>query len=212
LKLDDADSETLYAACCSDDLARQTAAFEALWPYLYRVALQVVYRQPDASALAEDCAQKALLRVYTHIDECREPTAFRAWARRIAANLAISELRRVKRLDFPLDDDLQPDPTPSSPRPDRSLEQLVSQRLDLQDIQSLLAIAPISQRSQRVIAGRYLEGQPDNVLAQQETMLAGREVRPSHIQVTRTKNMNTLRGWDLLREYAVMLIADERKG
>jgi RNA polymerase sigma factor (sigma-70 family) len=207
--MDDSDSETLYSACRSDDPARQSAAYEALWRYLYRVALQVVGKQPDAGALAEDCAQKALLRVHTRIAECREPAAFRAWARRIAGNLAIDELRRRKQLYFSLDDEQLPDPTPSTPHPNRPLEQLVLHQLDLQDIQSLLALAPISHRSRRVIAGRYLEGQPDNVVAQQETMLAGRELRPSHIQVTRTKNMNVLRNWAMLQEYAGIRITDQ---
>jgi RNA polymerase sigma factor (sigma-70 family) len=209
LKLDDADSETLYAACLNQDIARRTAAYEALWRYLFRVALQVVNRQPDAHALAEDCAQRALLRVHNRIDECREPGAFRAWARRIAGNLAIDELRRRKRLDFSVDDDHQPDPTPYTLPPDRPLEQLISRRLDRQDIQSLLAVAPVSHRSRRVITGRYLEGLPDNVLAERETTLASREMRPSHIQVARTKNMSALRGWDLLREFAASLPVEQ---
>ena len=40
----------------------------------------------------------------------------------------------------------------------------------------------------------------DPVLAQAETELAQKEVLPSHIQVTRSKNISKLKTWEALRE------------
>src|SRR6266508_571041 len=91
-------SAELYAACNSADPQEQSAAYTSLWQYLCRVALQIVYDQPDMDAMAQDCAQVALIRIHERLAECAEPQAFQAWARRIVTNVAIDELRRQKRL------------------------------------------------------------------------------------------------------------------
>ena len=92
------DSGQLYAACASDDLSTQENAYQQLWPYLHQIAWQILYRQPDAADLAQDCAQKALIRIHNKLADCQEPAAFRTWSRRIVSHLAIDELRRRKRL------------------------------------------------------------------------------------------------------------------
>lgn len=190
------DSAELYAAC--QDGRRD--AYEALWRYLLRVALKVVHDQPDAEALAQDCAQRALIRIHQRLDECREPAAFRSWSRRITGNLAIDELRRRKRL-LPLESYTEPPPTAWKQTP-VGPESAVSTDMRLKRLRELLNLAPISDRSRRVVIGRYLDDLPDEILAQQENDLdGGNAVQPSHIQVTRSKNMAKLRDWELLQSF-----------
>lgn len=190
------DSPTLYAACRQDD----PDAYRALWDYLRRVALKVVHDQPDAEALAQDCAQRALLRIHARLEEVREPAAFRTWSRRIAANLAIDELRKRKRL-LPLteqvDQAISARTAGSTPRPERR----VGAALTLDACRDLLNLAPVSDRSRRVVIGRFLDDTPDELLAEVESELSDGGVLPSHIQVTRAKNISKLRDWEPLRDF-----------
>src|SRR4051812_16419281 len=94
------ESSLLFAQCNSDDVALQTHAYQTLWPYLFRIALQLVRDQADADALAQDCAQAALLQIHLRLADCREPKAFHSWAKRIVSNLCIDELRRRNRRHF----------------------------------------------------------------------------------------------------------------
>ncbi len=205
-----ASSAELYAACRSTDLQVQSIAYTMLWQYLCRVALQIVRDQPDPEALAQDCAQEALVRIHERLAECARPEAFHAWARRIAANAAIDELRRLRRL-VPLaeEDEYEggpstrgagagagairaPEPTADAGGPDQA---------DLAELRALLQRAPISARSCRVVIGRYLDSLPDEALAEVESRLAGGSVLPSHVQVTRTKDIARLRQWEPLRTF-----------
>jgi RNA polymerase sigma factor (sigma-70 family) len=193
-------STELHAGCSSADPVIQTAAYELLWRYLYQVTTTILHDQPDPSSLAQDCAQRALVRVYEQLQTCREPAAFRAWARRIAGHIAIDELRRRKRLvSLP---DLNPGgelETVLSVQEQRHLETIVLSRASLAELKRLLDLAPISDRSRRVVIGRYLNGTPDETLAEIESKLTDRDVYTSHIQVTRAKNLTKLRNWELLR-------------
>lgn len=196
-------STELYAACRSADRLTQAAAYETLWGYVYRVAFYMVRDQPEADALAQDCAQVALVRVYERLEECREPAAFRVWARRIVSHIVIDELRRRKRL-VPLAKDewrakSNDIPPPANSQP--SLEATVFEKASQAELRNLIMRAPISDRSRRVVVGRYLDNTADDVLAQAESKLIGRLVLPSHVQVTRAKNLAKLRDWDPLRAF-----------
>jgi RNA polymerase sigma factor (sigma-70 family) len=191
------DSIQLYAACASDDLSTQENAYQKLWPFLHQIAYQVLYRQPDAADLAQDCAQKALIRIHNKLADCQEPAAFRTWARRIVSHLAIDELRRRKRLVQWEDEKVE---RISANSRENSLESLVLEEITLADVQNLINSAPISQRSRRVIIGRYVHGLPDEEIAQSETDLAEQTILPSHVQVTRAKNISKLRKWPLLQQ------------
>jgi RNA polymerase sigma factor (sigma-70 family) len=195
------DSAQLYTACQSDDPQVQAAAYETLWGYLYRVALQVMRGQPEAEALAQDCAQIALIRVHERLAECKEPAAFRAWARRIASHVAIDELRRQGRLT-PLAEE-EPTDAPAHPLPDdRPLPEATAlAEINLAELRGLLGRAPMSERSRRAVLGRYLDDIPDELLAQAESELSGQPVLPSHVQVTRAKNIARLRSWEPLRAF-----------
>ena len=193
------DSAELYEAFHSTDPLARAAAYEALWNYLYRVALKVVRDQSDAESLAKDCAQTALVSVHERLAECRDPHAFRAWARRIVTNAAIDELRRRRRL-VPLVEDESDDFTayPAS-NSEPSPEVTALDEIGLTDLRRLISQAPIGGRSRRVVIGRYLDDTPDELLAQAESELSGQPVQPSHIQVTRAKDIAKLRGWKPLR-------------
>ena len=189
-------SAALFAACGSSDTAVQTAAYQELWQYLYRVALHVASAQADQEALAQDCAQRALIRIHQKRETCEEPQAFRSWCRRIVSNLVIDELRRRKKLQS-LDSTSDETLTASANQP--SLEGRVAADLTLADLRILLEQAPISDRSRRVVIGRYLDDEADEALATTESELAQQDVLPSHIQVTRSKNIAKLKKWDALR-------------
>lgn len=192
-----ADSEALYTACRNQD----PEAYEFLWTYLFRVALYVLADQRGANALAQDCSQEALIRIYHRIEECREPKAFRTWSRRIVAHLAIDRLRYRKRL-LPLPNE-EPDkhrsPLPASE--EHLPEVQTAKTVDLEQLRQAIDRAPISDRSRRVVVGRYLDDLPDEVLAHRETQLAGKQIRPSHIQVTRSKNIAKLRNWEGMNQF-----------
>ncbi len=189
-------SSELYEACANSNTAVQTEGYQILWQYLYRIAYNISYKQPDAAALAQDCAQKALIRVHQQFDQCQEVNAFKSWARRIVSNLVIDELRRRKRLVRPTEEK----PLEENPEfADDSLETVVLAELTAVSLRLILQKSPMSDRSQRVVIGRYLDNFPDEQLARTESGLTNQAVAPSHIQVTRAKNIAKLRQWDYLR-------------
>ncbi len=192
------DSADLYHACGSSDRAIQSKAYNVLWDYLYRIAFHITAQQPDQEALAQDCAQRALIRIHQQRQRCEEPKAFRTWSRRIVSNLVIDELRRRKRLQ-PLPEPGHESRQVESDDINPEIETLAS--LTAVSLRHLLQEAPVSDRSRRVIIGRYLDDHDDETLAQTESRLAGNMVLPSHVQVTRSKNISKLRQWPLLRRF-----------
>jgi len=194
------DNAVLYTACQSINEAVQSAAYQALWDYLYRIAWQVVNDQRDVADLAQDCAQEALIRVHKRLAECNDPASFKAWAGKIVSNIAIDALRQRKRLVpwEPGDETADKDTDPLADSPS-GLEDIVLEKISLAELRKLLNQAPISARSLRAVQGRYLDDQSDEILAQTESELANRRVLPSHLQVTRSKNMRKLGDWEPLR-------------
>jgi RNA polymerase sigma factor (sigma-70 family) len=194
------DSAALYHAC-RGAAAAQTAAYQTLWRILYPPVFYLVRRQPDADDLAQECTQQALVRIHQRLIECHEPAAFRTWARRLACNLTIDELRRRQRLvALPAEEDERPSAMSaiaSQPAPDSA----VLADINRADLRQLLAQAPISERSHRAVVGRFLDDLPDESLAQTESDLGQAPVLPSHIQVTRAKNLSKLRDWAPLRQF-----------
>jgi len=192
------DSAALYEACASTEPDVQAQAYEQLWTYLYRVAFQLMHDQPNADDLSQDCAQSALIRIHERLHECEGPTAFLGWGKRIVSNMAIDELRRRKRL-LPSDpEDLE---YAASNHPLNTLSSLEAETLTgitIDGLRDLIEKAPISKRSRRVILGRFFDNDPDEELSRQESKIAGQVVLPSHIQVTRTKDFNRLRDWELI--------------
>jgi RNA polymerase sigma-70 factor (ECF subfamily) len=97
----------------------------------------------DVDALSEDFAQEALLKILNSLDTFRGESRFTTWAQKIAIHIALSELRRRRWKDIPLQiftetadgEELTPallaDP---QPQPDR----VAAQNELLKAVQSLL--------------------------------------------------------------------------
>jgi RNA polymerase sigma factor (sigma-70 family) len=182
------DSQTLYAACQQDESPAQVEAFKILWAHLYRIAWRMLGDRADQNAIAADCAQNALIKIHRNLAQCHNPAAFREWAAQIVRRSVIDELRRPEHTrQTPLPDDDDHLPWLATP-------QLPSEAADLRTLLiAAIEHGPMSERSKRIVVGRYFEEQPDEVLARAESQLAGKQVLPSHIQVTRAKNLATLR-------------------
>ncbi|GIV98427.1 MAG: hypothetical protein KatS3mg057_3084 [Herpetosiphonaceae bacterium] len=182
------DSERLYTACLDEGSDAQIDAFESLWRYLYCLAFNMLHSQPGGDALAADCTQLALIKIHRSLGQCQDPKRFRSWAAQILRRTVIDELRRpdhARRADMPGDDH-------------HTLRVLSAETLvEINDLQALLraaiASAALSDRSRRVIVGRYFNEQSDHILAQAESQYSGKTVLPSQIQVTRAKNLVKLR-------------------
>jgi RNA polymerase sigma factor (sigma-70 family) len=184
---DFSNSVILYQACLADGTDSQIDAFEVLWSHLYRIAYAMVHARPNGEALANDCTQLALIKVHRSLDQCRNPAVFREWAAQILRRTVLDELRRPDhRLLVTLPDD--------DHAPWVADSEILTSSADLAALlHYAIAHGPLSERSQRVVAGRYFADQPDEELARVESELAGREVLPSHVQVTRAKNLAALR-------------------
>lgn len=203
------DAQLLYNACRGGDLAAQSAAYRNLWEQLYRVAHYLVANQRDATDLAQDCAQNALLRIHQRIHECHEPAAFLGWSQRIVSNITIDELRRRKRFtstDTGTEDDVLEAIASLLDQP----EERVLGRLQIDELRQMILQSPISDRSRRVVIGRFFDGVEDDELAQQERELSSETVLASHVQVTRAKNLAKLRGWEPLRQVLLAQVASDR--
>lgn len=190
----DVENEQLYSACRAEGSLEQVDAFERLWSICYRAVYAMIHAQPDADALASDCAQTALIKIHRNLDQCQQPTRFTSWAAQVARRVALDELRRPShrlRADLDAADHLS-DATD------------VAATVTSGDLATLLVHAIVnsglSERSQRVVRGRYFREEPDEVLAAAERALGDQIVAPNHIQVTRSKNMAKLRGNKTLLE------------
>jgi RNA polymerase sigma factor (sigma-70 family) len=177
------DSSELYAGCLSQETAVQADAYAQLWGILYRRALVMTkYNE----MMAEEYTQRSILRVFLKIASCESPEKFIGWAQRITHNLILDELRREKRL-------VDWDETYDPPETNDTLEENALDRISTEEWRILLLQAPLSDRSRRVVIGRFLDDEQDEQLSLVESELSGATVRPSHIQVTRTKNLSKLK-------------------
>ncbi|HID62872.1 MAG TPA: sigma-70 family RNA polymerase sigma factor [Anaerolineae bacterium] len=71
-----------HAACGADGTFRQRRAFTELHRYLYPIAL---YCAKHDRHIAEECAQEALINVWQHLAQVRDPGSFASWARTIVS-------------------------------------------------------------------------------------------------------------------------------
>jgi RNA polymerase sigma factor (sigma-70 family) len=182
------DDRTLYFACQQDGTDTQADAFKQLWSHLYRIAYAMLRTQRDPVSLATDCTQRSLIKIHRSLDQCRNPVVFREWAAQVVRRVVIDELRRPeyrRQIAISVDDEHAPW---------LATTQQLTDEVDLRSLlNDLIRHGPLSERSQRVVIGRYFEEQTDEVLARAETERAGQTVLPSHIQVTRAKNLAALR-------------------
>lgn len=68
---------------------------------LYRHALGMVL-QPDAAA---DLVQESFIKAYTSLEQCHDPSRFKAWIFRILSNRCKDYLKNRRRLTAPLEED-----------------------------------------------------------------------------------------------------------
>jgi RNA polymerase sigma-70 factor (ECF subfamily) len=135
------------------DQVRQTqmgdvAAFEALYRRhvgrVYGLCLRLA-RDPGR---AEELVQEVFLRVWERGDPSRSEPEFDAWIRRVAINLALSDVRakgRRTRLETPVEDPDQWTPSSVGPEPGK--------RLDLER-----AIEQLPTSARRVLVLHDVEG------------------------------------------------------
>lgn len=182
-----ADNERLYSDCLAEGSAAQAAAFSQLWPTLYRIAYAMLARQPDSEAFAADCAQLALIKIHRGLASCHSPARFRAWCAQVVRRVVIDELRRpdlARRTALPADEAS----APVAPAVE------LGEAAELRDLLlAAIGAAPLSDRSRRVVLGRFFGEQSDEALALVESSLVDQSVLPSHVQVTRAKNLAKLR-------------------
>jgi RNA polymerase sigma factor (sigma-70 family) len=181
-------SEALYAACGLQGSDAQIDAFEQLSRYLYRIADAMLRGRPGGSEQAADCMQLALLKIHRNLDRCHEPTAFRHWAASIVRRTVIDAIRQsavVQIEPLPADDHGLPEAAIMQPSiGPNELGAFLRRTIDA---------APLSDRSRRVVIGRFFEERDDAELARAERTFEHQPVLPSHIQVTRAKNLAKLR-------------------
>jgi RNA polymerase sigma factor (sigma-70 family) len=188
------DSVALYQACRRDGSDAQVDAFEQLSAYLFRIALAMLHDRAGGPDLAADCMQQALVRIYRGLDQCHTPEAFTGWAAQIVRRCVIDAVRHdlAQRSEpLPEGERLPPAAMVEPPAAPDELGAL---------LRAAIQSAPLSDRSRRVVIGRFFAEHSDEALARAEGELAGQAVLPSHIQVTRAKNLAKLRSDSALVE------------
>jgi RNA polymerase sigma factor (sigma-70 family) len=179
----------LYNACRHPNPHIQSEAYTLLWQQLYRIAWAMLREQSEGEALAHDCTQTALIKINQRLESCQNPDSFRAWANQVLRRTVIDELRRPehsRKLALPDDHD-------------EAANWLVAptELLHTNDLRNFLyeiiQNGPLSARSRRVVLGRYFEEKNDEQLSALESQQSQQPVLPSHIQVTRAKDLAALR-------------------
>jgi RNA polymerase sigma-70 factor (ECF subfamily) len=114
-------------------------------------------RMTGRGDVAADLVQSALVKAYTHLDRCRNPEHFGAWAFRIVANRCKDYLKNIRRRDVDLED---APPIAGPDDPDRDLE-----RRELRDsLRRALDRLPADQREAFVM--KHAEGRSYEEMAE----------------------------------------------
>ncbi len=90
------DDQELVARIRAGDLDAASELLSRYQDVSYAVALRLLGNSADA----EDIAQEALVRAYTHISDLEQGASFPGWLRRITVNLSLNLLRRQGQLSF----------------------------------------------------------------------------------------------------------------
>src|SRR5579872_5463847 len=151
------DDEALVRAARSGDLA----ATEALLARHQRLAYTTALRLLGEPAEAEDIAQDALIRAFTHLADLRDEETFTPWLRRITVNLSLSVLRRRGQLrigSLDADDAASADPPVTHEVVDEQAHAPEAAALRgelLAEVEVLLARLPDAQRSALLLRDAY---------------------------------------------------------
>ncbi len=150
------DEKALIARSRHGDL---TAAGELLEHYqglAYTTALRLLGERTEA----EDIAQEALIRAYTHLADLRDDDGFGPWLRRIAVNLSLNVLRRRGRLRFESLDTGEGSETGAAPREfvdaaQRTPEERALDADRLAAVDALVQKLPVEQRVSLLLRDVY---------------------------------------------------------
>jgi RNA polymerase sigma-70 factor (ECF subfamily) len=124
----------------------------------------------DVEALSEDFVQEALLKILDSLGTFRGESRFTTWAQKIAIHIALSELRRRRWKDVPLQnytesaegEELTPALlTDSQPQPDRVADQSEM----LRTVEALI-FEELSERQRTAMLAILQDGLPLQVVAQ----------------------------------------------
>ena len=122
-------------------------------PQLYRT-IHAMVRDDD---LAWDIQQDTYLRAWTSLEKLRDPEALMPWLRRIAVNVAVTELTRQKALRF---SDLRGEDGREPELPDPQQEHQPELALDRKEVsrQVRKIVGGLSREQQLVVSLFYFEG------------------------------------------------------
>lgn len=137
---------------------QQTESYEMLWRYLYKVTYNLCTRRladlpiECQLALAEECAQEALVQVWRKLDTYRGDGPFLGWVTRIAVNKLRDRLRHER--PWQAKEEVTENLQPSSP-------DIVS------DVLALLtqAIQQLTPSERSVLVGRLLHERSSEEIA-----------------------------------------------
>jgi RNA polymerase sigma-70 factor (ECF subfamily) len=123
--------------------------------------------------MAQDFAQDALLKILDNLDSFRGESKFTTWASKIAARVAISELRRARYKSFSLEHltasgDILPAITAPSGAPDGgpAPEHFVERQEVLRIVEAAFR-AVLTERQQTALRAVVIEGMPVEEVARQ---------------------------------------------
>ena len=131
--------------------AGDQAAFGQLVVAYQTPVYNLAYRMLGNSVEAENAAQEAFLRAYTHLRSYDPNRPFRSWLLSIASHYCIDQLRKRRIVWLPLEEEIAPSSqlVSKSPNP----EAAVSQHENAERVQELLAT--LSPTDRAAITLRY---------------------------------------------------------
>ena len=151
------DDRGLVARARAGDLAAAGELLARHQGLAYTAALRLLGEPADA----EDVAQEALVRAFTHLAELQEAADFAPWLRRIAVNLSLNVLRRRGRIRFESLDEPPPGAAGAAPAAEpadegqRTPEEEAVGASRWADLEELLRRLPDEQRVALVLHDVY---------------------------------------------------------
>jgi len=118
-------------------------------------------RAGGAEANIEDFAQEALLKITNNLDSFRGESRFTTWAKKIAMNVALTELKRRRWRDVSLQDLLDRRTATSRGLADPQLtpEQAAFQNMVLAEVRGIID-EELTDRQREAVVAVILEGMP----------------------------------------------------
>jgi len=149
--MDDSDEALMARVARGDQRAFQTLARRHL-PAMLGLARRILGNEAEA----EDVAQEALMRVWTHAPRWQPLAQFRTWVSRVVVNLCLDRKRRAPWVDLEAAGELV-DPTPN-----------VSEKAETDERERLVAAAidQLPARQRTAIMLTYSEGMTNAQVAE----------------------------------------------